>query len=40
MIDAALDIVPAGSRVRVDLQEFQPMGIFRRPVNLPVQIAD
>jgi len=39
MIDAALDIVPPGSRLRVDLQEFQPMGIFRRPTNLPVQIA-
>jgi len=39
MIDAALDIVPAGSRARLDLQQFRPMGIFRRPVNLPVEIA-
>jgi cytochrome P450 len=40
MLDAALDIVTPGSRVRVDLQEFQPMGIFKRPLNLPVEIAD
>ena len=39
MLDAALDIVPPGSRVREDLQEFQPMGLFRRPTNLPVEIA-
>ena len=35
---AALDIVVPGSRVRVDLQEFQPMGLFKRPLNLPVEI--
>jgi cytochrome P450 len=39
MLDAALDIVVPGSRVRVDLQEFQPMGLFKRPLNLPVEIA-
>ena len=39
MLDAALDIVTPGSRVREDLQRFQPMGIFRRPLNLPVEIA-
>ena len=39
MLDAALDIVTPGSRVRLDLQEFQPMGIFQRPTNLPVEIA-
>jgi cytochrome P450 len=39
MLDAALDIVPPGSRVREDLQEFAPMGFFKRPLNLPVQIA-
>jgi cytochrome P450 len=39
MLDAALDIVTPGSRVRTDLQEFRPMGIFKRPVNLPVEIA-
>ena len=39
MLDAALDIVTPGSRVREDLQQFQPMGIFQRPLNLPVEIA-
>ncbi|HEX5066000.1 MAG TPA: cytochrome P450 [Myxococcota bacterium] len=39
MLDAALDIVTPGSRVREDLQHFQMMGIFRRPLNLPVEIA-
>jgi cytochrome P450 len=39
MLDAALDIVTPGSRVRADLQQFQPMGIFQRPTNLPVEIA-
>jgi cytochrome P450 len=39
MLDAALDIVTPGSRVRVDLQEFQPLGLFKRPLNLPVEIA-
>ena len=39
MLDAALDIVTPGSRVREDLQRFQSMGLFRRPLNLPVEIA-
>jgi cytochrome P450 len=39
MLDAALDIVRPGSRVREDLQRFQPMGLFQRPLNLPVEIA-
>jgi hypothetical protein len=39
MLDAALDIVTPGSRVREDLQQFVPMGIFQRPLNLPVEIA-
>ena len=39
MLDAALDIVTPGSRIREDLQTFQPMGLFRRPLNLPVEIA-
>ncbi len=39
MLDAALDIVTPGSRVREDLQLFQPMGLFKRPLNLPVEIA-
>jgi cytochrome P450 enzyme len=39
MLDAALDIVTPGSRVREDLMQFQPMGLFKRPLNLPVEIA-
>jgi cytochrome P450 len=39
MLDAALDIVTPGSRVREDLQQFQQMGLFQRPLNLPVEIA-
>ena len=39
MLDAALDIVTPGSRVREDLQRFQAMGLFQRPLNLPVEIA-
>jgi cytochrome P450 len=38
MLDGALDILPPGSRVREDLMEFQPMGMFKRPMNLPVEI--
>jgi cytochrome P450 len=39
MLDAALDIVTPGSHLRADLQRFQPMGLFMRPLNLPVEIA-
>jgi cytochrome P450 len=39
MLDAALDIVTPGSRVREDLLQYQPMGLFQRPLNLPVEIA-
>ncbi len=39
MLDAALDILTPGSRVRKDLMEFQPMGIFKRPLNLSIEIA-
>jgi cytochrome P450 len=39
MLDAALDIITPGSRLRADLQRFQPMGLFQRPLNLPIQIA-
>lgn len=40
MLDAALDIVTPGSRLRTDLQSFTPMGLLKRPVNLPVEIAE
>jgi cytochrome P450 len=39
MLDAALDIVRPGSRVREDLQRFEQLGLFRRPLNLPIQIG-
>lgn len=39
MVDAALDILPAGSAVREDLFEFENLGFFRRPKNLPVQVG-
>ena len=39
MLDAALDILTPGSRVRDDLMELQPMGIFKVPLNLPIEIA-
>ena len=37
MVDAALDFIPPGSRLREELMRFSPMGFLRRPDNLPVQ---
>ncbi len=39
MLDAALDIVTPGSRVREDLLTFQTLGMSQRPKNLPVEIG-
>ena len=39
MLDALLDVAPAGSRLRPDLRAFQDLGLIRRPLNLPVEIA-
>ena len=39
MLDAALDILTPGSRLREDLMEVQKMGLFKRPLNLPIEIA-
>jgi len=39
MLDALLEIVPPGSRVREDQMEYRDMGLFRRPMNLPVEIG-
>jgi cytochrome P450 len=39
MLDALLDIVPPGSRVREDQIEYQNLGLFRRATNLPVLIG-
>jgi cytochrome P450 len=40
MLDAVLDIAPPGSRVRHDLRRFQELGLYRRPLDLPVEIAE
>jgi cytochrome P450 len=39
MLDALLDIAPAGSRLREDRRELQDAGLIRRPLNLPVEIG-
>jgi cytochrome P450 len=39
MLDALLDVVPPGSRVRDDQIEYRDVGLFRRTVNLPVEIG-
>ncbi|MGH0029364.1 MAG: cytochrome P450 [Myxococcota bacterium] len=39
MLDAALDILNPGSRLREDRMEFTPMGLFKRPLNLPIEIG-
>ena len=39
MLDALLDVVPPGSRVRKDQLEFRDSGLFRRTTNLPVEIG-
>ena len=39
MLDAALDILPEGSVLREDLVELRDTGLFKRPLNLPVQVA-
>ncbi len=39
MLDAVLDILPEGSRIREELFEFEELGFFRRPLNLPVEVG-
>lgn len=39
MVDAVLDILPPGSRARDDLMTFEPAGFFKRPKNLPIEVA-
>jgi cytochrome P450 len=39
MVDSALDILPPGSRPRDDLMTFEPAGFFKRPTNLPIEVA-
>ena len=40
MLDAALDILTPGSRLREDLQEYRMLGLASRPCSLPVEIAE
>ncbi len=39
MLDAVLDFMPAGSRLREELMQFASIGFMRRPVNLPVEFG-
>jgi cytochrome P450 len=39
MVEAMLDFLPPGSRWRKDLTVFQPLGPFRRPVTLPIELG-
>lgn len=39
MLDALLDILPPGSRFRQDRLELQERGLFRRPLNMPVEVG-
>jgi cytochrome P450 len=39
MIEAMLDFLPPGSRWRKDLTVYQPLGPFRRPVTLPIELG-
>jgi cytochrome P450 len=39
MLDALLDVVTPGSRLREDRLEYQELGLFRRATNLPVEIG-
>jgi cytochrome P450 len=39
MLDALLDVVPPGSRLRDDRLAFRDLGLFRRATNLPVEIG-
>jgi hypothetical protein len=40
MLDAVLDIAPLGARVREDLRQFQDLGLYKRPLNFPVEISE
>jgi cytochrome P450 len=39
LLDAVLEIAPPGSRVRDELRQFQALGLYKRPLNFPVEIA-
>ena len=39
MLDALLDVIPRGSKFREDELELQDRGIFKWPMNMPVEIG-
>lgn len=39
MLDALLDVIPRGSKFREDELEIQDRGIFKWPMNMPVEIG-
>ncbi len=39
MLDALLDVIVPGSTLREDQFEFRDQGIFKRPLNMPVEIG-
>jgi cytochrome P450 len=40
MIDAALDFMPPGAQVVKDQIELQPLGLFDRPMNCPIDFGE
>ncbi len=40
MLEAVLDIAPPGSRVREDLRRFQDLGLYKRPLSFPGEVAN
>jgi hypothetical protein len=39
MLDAILDVLPAGSAVCRDSLEYREVGVFRQAMNLPARIG-
>jgi hypothetical protein len=39
MLDAIVDVLPAGSAVCRDSLEYREMGVFRQAMNLPARIG-
>jgi cytochrome P450 len=39
MLEALLDVIPPGSKLREDQLEYRDQGIFKRPLNMPVEIG-
>ena len=39
IVDALLDVLPSTATIDADAMEFRPMGMFKRPVTLPVDFG-